>query len=377
MDLSYYRNLIMQSARLDAFRRALGIVVQKGDRVLEVGTGLGTYTFFAVEAGADEVWAVDDAPVVHLAEDVARENGIGSIRWVRGRVPEVGIPGPVDVLVYEDFSPRLLDPAMWGLYRALHRHTVTEKTRFVPRRGLLRAAPASVPDLVSVPEGPGAHGIRWDALRPYLANLPRSGTAEPDALLAPGATLCTVDFGVPPSRWPLGGTAHFTAERPGQLSALAMWHVLELAPGITLDNAPGAHPGSWGHLVLPCDPPLEVARGTTITVDIRFDADAAGVPMWLSWKVTVGARCVRGHEMAGFPAAGADLVAASPDGRPGLSAEGRLLSEMLALADGTRTAAEIAGVLRLSYPDEDESDLLARVLSHAGAGLLVWKREVP
>jgi len=63
---------------------------QPGDKVLEVGTGLGTYAFFAAQAGAGHVWAVDRDPVIHAAAMVCKTNGLHDrITFLRGDICEV------------------------------------------------------------------------------------------------------------------------------------------------------------------------------------------------------------------------------------------------------------------------------------------------
>ena len=108
--MNYYRELLRQSSRIEPFRRAIHSAVGPDDRVLEVGAGLGTYSFFAADAGAARVWAVEGEPIVHVAETVAKLNGYaGKVEFVRGWIPDVPLPERATVLIYEDFPARLLD----------------------------------------------------------------------------------------------------------------------------------------------------------------------------------------------------------------------------------------------------------------------------
>jgi protein arginine N-methyltransferase 1 len=71
MSMDYYRGMLIQRSRVEAFRRAIHAAVRPGDRVLEIGSGLGTYAFFAAEAGASKVWAVEGAPIISVAKTLA------------------------------------------------------------------------------------------------------------------------------------------------------------------------------------------------------------------------------------------------------------------------------------------------------------------
>ena len=110
MTMDYYRGMLIQARRIEAFRRCLSSVVQPGDRVLEIGSGLGTYAFFAADAGATKVWAVEGAAVVNVAKTLARVNEYTDrVEFIRGWFPGVEIPERVDVLIFEDYPSRLLD----------------------------------------------------------------------------------------------------------------------------------------------------------------------------------------------------------------------------------------------------------------------------
>ena len=65
--MQYYRDLLKQSERIEVFREAIAAVVLPGDSLIEIGSGLGTFAFFAADAGAANVWAVDGDPIIHVA----------------------------------------------------------------------------------------------------------------------------------------------------------------------------------------------------------------------------------------------------------------------------------------------------------------------
>ena len=73
--MQYYRDLLAQTERIEAFQSAIARGVRPGDYVLDVGTGLGTFAFFAADAGAAQVWGVDGDPIVHVARTIGLANG--------------------------------------------------------------------------------------------------------------------------------------------------------------------------------------------------------------------------------------------------------------------------------------------------------------
>ena len=375
-DVKYYRDLLMQEQRIEAFRRAIGAVVRPGDRVLDVGTGLGTFAFFAADAGADQVYAVEVDPVIHVAKAVARLNGYADrVRFVRGLLPEVSLPQPVDVVIFEDFPSHLLGGGVFRLLRAVHEKYVAPGVRAVPQAGEVFLAPVSSAGLAAevLPFGPSdaAYGIDWSPSREYVANAPLKRAIAPDSLLAPPRLVGQVRFDAAPHMEAVGGRATWRLEREAVVHGLAYWFDLDLGGGERLSNAPGAEPGSWGHLFLPLDPPLRVRAGDEIAAEVRAEPRADGAPGWLAWEVVAGAERRRGHEFAAAPASLSDLTMASPDAVPALALRGATELRVLGLTDGKRSIRDIAREIVAQRPDLTQPDAERLV-----AGVLYNKIEV-
>ena len=74
----YYLGLIGAKERITAFQSALRSCVRIGDVVVEIGAGLGTYSFFAARSGARRVYAIEKERVIHVAEALAVRNGLAA-----------------------------------------------------------------------------------------------------------------------------------------------------------------------------------------------------------------------------------------------------------------------------------------------------------
>jgi len=66
--LEFHRKLLADGTRTLAFREALRRAVNAGDVVVDVGSGSGVLAFFAVEAGARKVFAIERG---HMADVIA------------------------------------------------------------------------------------------------------------------------------------------------------------------------------------------------------------------------------------------------------------------------------------------------------------------
>jgi type I protein arginine methyltransferase len=82
--------------------------------VLDVGCGTGILSFFAARAGAKKVYAVDNSEMIHVAEAIARRNGLDRsvLTFLKGKIEEVQLPEKVDVIVSEWMGYFLLFESM-------------------------------------------------------------------------------------------------------------------------------------------------------------------------------------------------------------------------------------------------------------------------
>lgn len=376
--VKYYRDLLADERRIQAFRRAIGRVVQPGDTVLDVGTALGTFAFFAADAGAKRVWGVDGHPIVHVAHSIARVNGYADrVEFIRGWLPQVSLPDRADVVIFEDFPPRFMNRSVWQILHSVRRRYAVSDCRVIPCAARLFVAPVSWAPLwteLSAPDDDdGPYGIDWHLSREYVMNSPADVSLPPEALVAQSAQIGTIRLDqATPETGPCED-ASWTLDRDAVVHGLAYWFDLELDAEDRLSNAPGSRPGSWRHVFLPLDPPIEVVAGETLVASVRAPPDRDGAPGWLAWDVRAGNIRRRGHEFAAFPAALADVAGISPDGVPRLDSKGRVDARVLALTDGRRTLADIANALvQEGWVQRDEAEwfvanaLLGRI---EGAGL--------
>jgi hypothetical protein len=347
MTMEYYRGMLIQQSRIEAFRQAIQAAVRPGDRVLEIGAGLGTYSFFAAQAGAAKVWAVEGGPIVSVAKTLARLNGVGDrVEFLRGWFPGVAIPGPVDVLIFEDYDPRLIDGWTYRVLAALHKDVLRPETRIVPARARLYLAPVFVPEVWPM-VGPlsGAddrrYGLDWFPTAEYIRNTPLQVPITATDLRHEPRPVGEVRLDRLPVTADLAGRASWRFDAATEIHGLAYWFDLEVGD-TWLSNAPGGDPRSWGNLFLPLDRAVTVPAGATLEAAVAPETADDGAPSWLTWEARVGEYRYRGHEFKANPASRADLAPTMPSWIPELTKEAEVEREILRLADGRRTVEDIA-----------------------------------
>ena len=102
-----------------------------GKVVLAVGTGSGILAFFAAQAGAKKVYAVEASSSAQTATLLAAHNGYSDIVEVlRGRIEDIELPELVDVIISEPIGFLLVHERMLEAY-------VCARDKFLKPGGLM------------------------------------------------------------------------------------------------------------------------------------------------------------------------------------------------------------------------------------------------
>jgi protein arginine N-methyltransferase 1 len=267
--LNYHRVMLTDPVRMEAYQRAIRAVVQPGDHVLDLGTGTGVLAFWAAQAGAECVWAVDPAPVIGVAERVGRANGFDAVRYVPTDSRALVLPRPVDVLVTECMGNFFVTDELQPVLRDAARH-VRPGGSVVPHTISLHVAPAWLPTFQEVSfweEEPG--GIDFSAAVPFALNRTYVLRVEPEFLAAPPAELTRFPLLAAPDR--IAAAVAFEVPAARTVHGFVGWFAAELAPGIVLDTRPGVRT-HWGQLLFPTAP-FPVAAGDRVSLRLELTLD--------------------------------------------------------------------------------------------------------
>jgi predicted RNA methylase len=126
---------LLDVRRTTALQSTIRSVVRPGDIVLDAGAGSGILSFFAAQAGAAKVYAVEVDPFLAscLARSI-RANGLGRVvELLSEDVRAIRLPRSVDVFICEMMDTGLMDEMQVSAVNALfERGVITAATRSIP-----------------------------------------------------------------------------------------------------------------------------------------------------------------------------------------------------------------------------------------------------
>lgn len=143
--LSQQQNMMQDYIRTSTYQRAILANIDdfKDKVILDVGAGSGILSFFAAQAGARKVYAVEASSMAKHAETLVYNNKLNNtIVVIPGKIEEIKLPEMVDVIISEPMGYMLFNERMLETY--LHaKKWLSPNGRMFPSRGDLHIAPFS------------------------------------------------------------------------------------------------------------------------------------------------------------------------------------------------------------------------------------------
>uniref|UniRef100_A0A182PK48 Histone-arginine methyltransferase CARMER n=1 Tax=Anopheles epiroticus TaxID=199890 RepID=A0A182PK48_9DIPT len=141
--LSQQQNMMQDFVRTSTYQRAIYNNAQdfQNKVVLDVGAGSGILSFFAVQAGAAKVYAVEASNMAQYAQQLVSSNNLtDKIIVIAGKIEEIELPERVDVIISEPMGYMLYNERMLETY--LHgKKWLKQDGKMYPSRGDLHVAP--------------------------------------------------------------------------------------------------------------------------------------------------------------------------------------------------------------------------------------------
>lgn len=266
-----HRWLLSDRVRTFAFRDAIHQLVKPGDVVVDVGSGSGSLAFFAAEAGAARVYAIEKQHMADVVAHIARHNRLHDrVVVLHEYSMEATVPERANVLITETLGNFGLEEQIAGLTIDARRRYLTPDAILIPQRVVLSAVPVELPEMFerhvdwwSEPR----YGIDFKPLRTFASNTVYAADISERSHLATPAAMVDVDLRTIETA-DASGTASFTATRDGMLHGFAGWFAATIAAGIVLSN-PAPHDTHWQQAFLPVEHPVAIKAGDRIDFELQ------------------------------------------------------------------------------------------------------------
>ena len=250
-------SLLSHRSRLSKFQRALQKVVQPESRVVDIGTGTGILALIAARAGAKSVTAVEvNGKSLNYARKAAQINGLSQrVSFVESHFEDYVPEEQADIVICEMLSSMLLIEQQVPACAHAARRILKPGGIILPVSASVYAVPVECQSL-------------WERFNLFDLEFPKvpQTLGKGDAKdLSDAALVTKFDFSIPDIPAEVNEMLEFVIVEEGRLHGLVGFFKAHLYEDITLGMNDG-----WRELFLPLDEPIEVSKGTRVSVQLRF-----------------------------------------------------------------------------------------------------------
>ena len=278
---SWHFEMLADVARNEAYDQALKTNIQKGMKVLDIGTGSGLLAMMSIRAGAAQVTACEMVPVLaNVAKKVVTDNGMEekiNIINKKSTHIEVGqeLDGKADLLVSEILDAGLLGEGVIPSHRHALEQLLKPEAIVIPRSADLHGMLIESDNLRSIDPLRQISGFDLKAFDDFRVAGEYHRVllkVTPHRVMSPVFPLFSVDFKDLPPVASLESPNIFEAEvvanQSGTIHGIAFWFDLHLDDQIQLSSGPEGEMIHWGQAVYIFEDSREVQSGEVLKVKI-------------------------------------------------------------------------------------------------------------
>ena len=351
--LEFHQSMLFDQVRMKKYLQAILKTVQPGEVVLDIGCGTGIMSFFACMAGARRVYAVEQEPIIHMAQALADHNGYGGrIRFINDLSVNINLPEPIDVIITETIGNLGFEEGILGWVLDARRNFLAPQGRILPQTLAMVLAPVEAPDAYQKLDRwrPDFYGLDFSPLKRLAMNNLYWTEFSADSYLGQPQELFKVDL-LTFNKEEFSCRGNFLIRRPGILHGLGCWFRATLAPSVKITNAPPLKTPSWNHRLLPLAEPLDLQAEDHLEVSLQVTENASG---W-QWEVIQTRAGQRLAQQSQSTAAGELRHPDPPETLQSrcvrLNTDGRVDFFILGLMDGETSLREMARKTATEFPD--------------------------
>jgi len=260
-------SMLLDKARCEAYREAISRIVKPGDVVVDLGAGTGLLSFFAAQAGARRVYAIEMSRMAETAAELIEGNGFRDrITLINKISTKVQLPERSDVLVTETLSSFCFDTENTIAYVADARERFLKPgARIIPESADTFLLPFSSEAFGAGRLPSPFYGLDFRPFRKKLFeefSLVRA-SGKPFVALSEPALCYHVDFRKDTQN-PAKTFVPFRITAEARLDGFLGWFEARLCENVTLSNSPYLPLTHWWQLHLPVAEQPHCRAGQTL-----------------------------------------------------------------------------------------------------------------
>jgi len=285
-----FRGLLDDKIRIEAFQKAIETLVNPETKIAEIGSALGTYSFFAAKAGAKSVYAIEMDDIYYVGKEIAQQNNLEEkIQFYHDKSTNLSLPEKVDYIIMEDYGPAFLYDGLEKTIVDARKRFLKKNGQFIPNNIILKIAPVSAPTLYKeinlwADKKDILFGIDWKHTTELVINRPHYAETHKFIPLTEETVIKDIDL-AKDSGFPCAINTELKIQNTGIIHGLAVWWDCWFTPNQFFSNSPTNPNNTWGQMFFPFMEPIKVVENEQINISLHIIESKSSGQINYKWDI--------------------------------------------------------------------------------------------
>jgi type I protein arginine methyltransferase len=267
----HYYHMLNDKLRMDAYHKAINKQVKPGDIVVDLGSGTGLLSIWAIKAGAAKVYAIEKTSAIELAREIAWVNNcLDKIEFIKENSMQVDLPEKADVLISETLGSFAIDENTLEFTNDARQRFLKKDAILIPQSIDLFIAPIDDIDTYNkidfwrnIPDIDFSPAFDLFSKKIIVESVKAKG------LLAPETHIGHIDLTQGIDKV-FNAHLYVPITKSGNLHGVAGWFHTRLCEGIEIKTSPNDPETHWKQAFFPFHNPIEVIAGDVLDWNISI-----------------------------------------------------------------------------------------------------------
>ncbi len=260
-----YYQMLSDTVRMDAYKKAIFNTVKPGDVVIDMGAGTGLLSIWAVQAGARKVYAIEKTNAIALAKEIVKANQCeDKIELINKNSMDVVLPEQADVLISETLGSFGIDENTLQFTYDVRKRLLHTNGKMIPQSIELFVSPVNNAEVYNKIDF-WRHISDVDfspAFDVFSKKIMIENIAEQNLLSVP-VKVASIDL-MHEDTQTFSAREYIKIEKQGVIHGVAGWFKCKLCDGVEIDTSPGKEKTHWKQAFFPFSEKIEVIPGDVL-----------------------------------------------------------------------------------------------------------------
>ncbi len=265
-----YYQMLSDTVRMQAYKKAIFQTVKPGDIVIDLGAGTGILGLWAIQAGAARVYAIEKTNAIELAKNIAQANHCqDKMVFIQKNSLQVSLAEKADVLISETLGSFAIDENTLLFTNDARKRLLKENGKMIPQGFDIFACPVEAKQAYQkIDFWRHIDGLDFSPAFDLFSGKIMIEAIERKNLLSDAKKIASINL-LQDNHPDFYSRHYFPIKKSGTIHGVVGWFKVCLNDNIHINTAPGKPLTHWKQAFFPFRESIDVIQNDVLDWSIR------------------------------------------------------------------------------------------------------------